>query len=199
MTHKLINRLEKRRASRKMHSVPHSLLLTSYFLILTFYFLLFNYNFLIPKATAQQSRNPIPDTECQCGGGALTPTPTNAGTNFLLCFEENTDPYYQSVYSADGYLGIYCASMGDLDTVTITCNRYPNFSKVFVLEPNATFSYDITGDSLDDLWIVSDESVDNRVVQVHSTAPIVCYGLDYKRWSADAFCALPQEYSGTEY
>ena len=114
MTHKLINRLEKRRASRKMHSVPHSLLLTSYFLILTSYFLLLNYYLLLPKATAQQSRNPIPDTECQCGGGALTPTPTNAGTNFLLCFEENTNPYYNPSDSADGYLGIYCASMGDL-------------------------------------------------------------------------------------
>ena len=107
--------VEKPRIRRKMHSGPHFslpyLLLLLYFFILTFTFY-FNYNFLIPKATAQQSRNPIPDTECQCGGGALTPTPTNAGTNFLLCFEENTDPYYQSVYSADGYLGIDCASMG---------------------------------------------------------------------------------------
>lgn len=117
----------------------------------------------------------------------------------MLCFEENVDPYYQSIYSANGYLGIYCASQGDLDTVTITCNHYPNFSKVFILEPNATFSYDITGDSLDDLWIVTDEAVDDRVVQVHSNLPIVCYGLDYKQWSADAFCALPQEHLGTEY
>jgi hypothetical protein len=170
----------------------------SWFLRVLLLFILHTSYFIL-SATAQQSRNPVPDTECECGGGALTPTPTNAGTNFLLCFEENTDPYYQSIYSADGYLGIYCASMGDLDTVTITCNRYPNFSKVFILQPNASFSYDITGDSLDDLWIVSDESVDNRVVQVHSSAPVVCYGLDYKRWSADAFCALPQEYSGTEY
>src|ERR1700677_532381 len=70
-------------------------------------------SFILSPAHAQhittlQPRNPVPDTQCQCGGGAITPSPTNSGTNFLLCFEENTDP----VYSAGSYLGVYVASLG---------------------------------------------------------------------------------------
>jgi hypothetical protein len=162
-----------------------------YLLLLTSYFLPFQIH-------AQQTNHPTPDSLCQCGGPALTTVPTNAGTNFLLCFEENIDQYYRSIYSSGGYLGIYCASLGTQDTVTITCNHYPSYSKVFILTPNGSFTYTVTGDSLLS-WIVSSEVVDDRVVQVHSTSPIVCYGMNYKRWSADAFCALPLEYSGTDY
>ncbi len=161
--------------------------------------ILFNDCVILSTAHAQQTNDPAPDSLCECGGAAITTTPTNAGTNFLLCFEENTDPYYHSIYSADGYLGVYLASTGNIATVTITCNRYPTLNKVIALQADQSVSLDLTGDSLDDLWIVSDESVDERVVQVHSTSPIVCYGLDYKRWSADAFCALPLEYAGTDY
>ncbi len=95
-------------------------------------------------------------------------------------------------------MGIYCASLGAPDTVTITCNHYPTYRKVFVLSAYGSFTYTVSGDSLLS-WIVSDESVDDRVVQVHATAPIVCYGMNYKRYSADAFCALPAEYAGTDY
>ena len=180
--------------NRKVKAIA---LRASWFLRVTFLFMLHT-SYLIPSASSQQASHPVLDTACQCGGGAMTATPTNAGTNFLLCFEENIDEHYQSNYSADGYLGIYCVSLGDLDTVTITCNHYPSYSKVFILQPNASFDYTVEGDSLLS-WIVSDETVDDRVVQVHSNAPIVCYGMNYKRWSADAFCALPQEYSGTQY
>ncbi len=178
---------------------------TSWMMRVILIFILHNSNFILSPAHAQQSRNPVPDTQCQCGRGAVTPTPTNSGTNFLLCFEENTTP----VYSVGDYLGVYVASLDDPVTVTITCNRYPSMNKVFVLQPNDKIFYDISDDTLHeplgvidtmrDLWIVSDEAVDNAVVQVQATAPVVCYGLDYKRYSADAFCALPQEYSGTDY
>jgi hypothetical protein len=186
------NRVGKERALRKM-------LVAFFFILHTSYFIL--------SAHAQQQNNGT--TAPDCGGPSLTSTPTNAGTNFLLCFEENTDPYFHSIYSSSGYLGMYIASTGDTATVTITCNRYPAMHKVFVLAANQAISYNITDDTLReplgaidtmrDLWIVSDEATDERVVQVQSTSPIVCYGMDYKRWSADAFCALPEEYSGTEY
>jgi IgGFc binding protein len=156
------------------------------------------------RAHAQQARNPIPDTECQCGGPAITTTPTNAGTDFLLCFEENIDGLYSSQYSSGSDLEIYIASLADTATVTITSKAYPALDTVFFLQPNSLLTYDITNASVQgvpmhNLWVVSDEVPDNTVVQVQSTSPIVCYGLNYKDASADAFCALPAQSAGTDY
>ncbi len=166
---------------------------------------IFAWSLALPTgAAAQQTVNPIPDSLCQCGGGAHTLTPTNAGTDFLLCFEENIDASFSSAYSSGSDLQIYIASLGDLDTVTVTTKAYPALNKVFILQPNASLTYDISNDVLQgvpmhNLWIVSDEVPDNTVVQVQSTSSIVCYGLNYKNESADAFCALPAQSAGTDY
>ncbi len=154
--------------------------------------------------TTLQTRTPINDTECQCGGGATVPAPTNAGTDFMLCFEENIDQYYDSLASTGSDLQIYIASLGDLDTVMVSTKAYPALDTVFILQPNSSVTYDITnalvqGVPMHKLWIVSDEIADNTVVQVQSTSSIVCYGLNYKDESADAFCALPVQSAGTDY
>jgi hypothetical protein len=166
-----------------------------------------------PTASAQhittlQTPNPTPDTQCECGGGATVPAPTNAGTDFMLCFEENIDAIYNDD-NLPAYDEIYVASIDDIDTVTITCKTYPSMNKVFILQPNASLSYDVSDDTLHEglgvvdtmhnLWIVSDEQPDNTVVQVQSTGTIVCYGMDYKQESADAFCAIAKESAATDY
>ncbi|HEY3875367.1 MAG TPA: hypothetical protein VGM92_07805 [Candidatus Kapabacteria bacterium] len=139
-----------------------------------------------------------------CGGPSITTPPSNAGTVFLLCFEENIGIAPVGSH-ADGYLGVYLASTGDTATVTITSNLYPGYQKVIFLKANGDTSYDISDDSLSqpggmrNLWIDDDEEVNNAVVQVSSTSPVVCYGLDYKPSSADAFCALPGDDAGTDY
>ena len=176
------------------------LFLFSFFLLLTI---------PVPKLLAQQTRQPVYDTECQCTiSPAITTTPTNAGTEFLLCFEENTNPNPVNSHR-EGYLGIYLASIGDTATVTITCKKYPALRRIFFLQSNGSVTYDISDDTLHetggmidtmrDLWINSDETNDETVVEVDATSPIVCYGLNEKPYSADAFCALPGEYAGTEY
>jgi len=125
-------------------------------------------------------------------------TPKSSGTDFLLCFEQNIDP--TQTFGDSSYIEIYMASLGDVDTVTITSRRYPNFKKVFVLQPNGSQTYRITNDpALWDLWITSHGDTDNRVVRVQSSAPIACYGMNYKVFSADAFLALPHQSSGTDY
>lgn len=126
----------------------------------------------------------------------------------MLCFEENIDANYFDG-SLPAYDEIYIASLGDLDTVTITCKTYPSMNKVFIIQPNGSLSYDVSDDTLNmgagvvdtmhNLWIVSDEVADNTVVQVQSTGPIVCYGMDYKQESADAVCAISKESAATDY
>jgi hypothetical protein len=119
----------------------------------------------------------------------------------LLCFEQNNYPGYET----GGYLEVYVASLGDTATVTITSRLHPSLNKVFFLQANSSISYDISDDTIpgggqmQDLWIVSDEVPDNTVVQVQATAPVVCYGLDYKVYTADAFCAISGQSAGTDY
>ncbi|HEY3875369.1 MAG TPA: T9SS type A sorting domain-containing protein [Candidatus Kapabacteria bacterium] len=159
---------------------------------------------LSQAASAQQTYTPI--TQPDCGGPSITPTPTNAGTDFMLCFEENIDTGF---FQEGAYLEIYIASLDDSATVTITTRLHPSFLKTVFLQPHSSLTERISADSVDigngqksdmhDLFIMSDEIPDNAVVEVQATSPIVCYGMDYKNESADAFCALPQDYAGTDY
>ena len=162
---------------------------------------LFAWCLLTGRANAQQENHPVPDTACQCGGGAMTNTPTNAGTDFLLCFEENIDASYDYT---PAYCEIYVASLDDTATVTITSRLHPSLNKVYFLQAHSSITDKISDDSVQgapmhDLWIVSDEVPDNTVVEVQSTSPIVCYGMDYKSETADAFCAIAKESAGTDY
>ena len=146
-----------------------------------------------------------------CGGNSSSNAPTNAGTEFLLCFEQNIDTFTTYDYpGGGGYLEIYIASVSDVpDTVTITSNRYPTLHASFALPVGGYKIYRISDsiiqaglgvlDTMRDLWITSDGVPDNRVVDVKATSPIVCYGLDFKYQSADAICALPKNNAGTDY
>ncbi|HET6402176.1 MAG TPA: hypothetical protein VFH95_12375 [Candidatus Kapabacteria bacterium] len=147
--------------------------------------------------------------QADCGGQSSSSQPTNAGTEFLLCFEQNIDNSPTVDNATGGYLEIYLATLDYAATITVTSNRYPALNKTFFLQAHSSQIYRISdsvlqegggvSEMMNDLWITSDEVADNRVVMVQSTASIVCYGLDYKWESADAFCALPINSAGTDY
>ena len=146
------------------------------------------------------------DEKPLCGGDAPEIGVTSAGTQFLLCFEQN---YQADNALPDSYLEIYIATLDQAATVTIRSNRYPKLNKVFNVAARSSQVYRITDEILDygggvteqlsDLWITSDESVDQRVVRVDATAPITCYGMNKRQYTADAFLALPKTTAGTEY
>ena len=179
---------------------------TSSFLGLFAVVALFVITFYTVPTHAQQSRQNIVDTPCFCHiSPAITRVPTNSGTDFMLCFEENID---KNDSSNAPYLEVYVAALADTATVTITSRRYPNLDTSFFLQANSSVSYTISNASVNvggimeqmkSLWIESDEVADDAVVEVQATSPVVCYGMDYKDLSADAFCAIPAEYAGTDY
>ena len=146
------------------------------------------------------------DAKPLCGDDALTSTVTSSGTQFLLCFEQNSQA---DNTLPESYLEIYIATLDLPATVTITCNRYPLLDKIFTVAAHSSQVYRITDDVLDygggvteklsDLWITSDETVDQRAVRVDATAPITCYGMNKRQFSADAFLALPKGPAGTDY
>ena len=130
----------------------------------------------------------------QCGnlGSAYRPS-SNSGDEFLLCFEQNatladTDP---------GYFDIYLASTGDSATVTITCRAFPLFQKTLSIPAGGSTVYRISNDITPN--ILSSETVDMNVVHVAATASIICYGMNHKIASADAFLALPRNVATTDY
>jgi hypothetical protein len=123
--------------------------------------------------------------------------PTNAGTSFQLCFEQNYDTINTPNDSA--YCEIDIATLDAASTtITITSRHYPSFLKTFILGPRATQTYRIT-DSCPNIWIISSERADDRVVSVSATSPIICYGMNSKFETSDDFLALPDSYAGTDY
>ncbi|HET9135691.1 MAG TPA: T9SS type A sorting domain-containing protein [Candidatus Kapabacteria bacterium] len=133
---------------------------------------------------------------CNGKGGIA---PKNSGREFLLVYMDNQgepDEIYQD---------IYVASLGDSAVVTISCRAY-QFSSldstIVKLAPNQGMSVPISGLHLSHRYLVTgSESIDDHTIHVVSTAPIVCYGMNHKRFSADAFLALPKEVValGSEY
>lgn len=127
----------------------------------------------------------------------MGPPPSNAGTEFLLCFERNSDiaRFDQSIE----YCEIDIATLdAPLTTITITSRRYPALNHVVTLGPRDTVTWRIS-DIWPDLWINSADTIDDRVVKVTATSPIICYGQNRKEATADGFLALPVSSCGTEY
>jgi len=174
----MINLLAMTRHSLSRASVSQALLLT---------FTLSLASLVLPTATRAH-------TDCD-GSGAKQGV---KGTEFLLCFEQNTIGTFSFVDG--GYLDIYLASVDDPATVTITSKRYPSLNQVIVLQPHSSQTYRITDDpSFQDLWINSTDVPDPRVVHVVSSAPIICYGMDHRPQSSDAFLAFPRSSCAADY
>jgi len=141
---------------------------------------------------------PAPTVHAQaplCGGDAPPNSVTNAGTEFLLVFDQNEVQGYPNPEVS--YQEIYIAALKDSATVTITSRGHVGVVKTYKLGPYEDVTYRIGNQ--EDYLIFSNEVVDDGAVHVVSTAPIVCYGLNHRLNTADAFIALPRQIAGTEY
>lgn len=138
-----------------------------------------------------------------CGGTGVVDDNTNEGREFLLCYMQN-----ELVTDADineTYQDIYLASLDDVEdsngkvTITITCNAFPTYKEIIQLSKRSSLTYHISRVLNQFVLIYSNEVVDDMVVQVASTHPIICYGMNHKKNTADAFLALPKNVAGDEY
>jgi hypothetical protein len=128
---------------------------------------------------------------CNGKGGVA---PGTSGREFLLVYMQNAPEESSEIYQ-----DIYIASLGDTATVTISCRAYQNSpldTTVIGLGKNQGASVPISTLHPSHRYLVTGpESVDDHTIHVVSTSPIVCYGMNHKRFSADAFLAMPKEIS----
>ncbi len=118
---------------------------------------------------------------------------TNAGLEFLLCFQDNDA---SNDREPEVYQEVYVASTGQAATVEITSLAEPGFKETILLAPNQSKTYRFE-QSRGFMMVSTIES--EQVIKVKANAPIVCYGLNHKRYSADAFMAMPRNSAGTEF
>lgn len=145
----------------------------------------------------------------QCGDPGRLADVTNTGTEFLLCFDQNDA--VERFPDDRGYLEIYFASLDQPAEITVTSRAYPKLHRVINIAARSAYTYRITDDTIQyhgtsrtldtmsNLWITSSGQPDDRVVHVLSSAPIVCYGMNHKVNTTDAFLALPRQTAGTDY
>jgi hypothetical protein len=133
-----------------------------------------------------------------CGGHGKSETKLNSGTEFLICFMQNELQGYDDG-NASSYRNIYLASLDDTATVTFTCGAYPGFKKSVKLGKRDTLAYPIENDLHNYVLINSDEIVDDGCVKVVATSPIVCYGMNHKQYTADAFVGYPKNVADLDY
>ncbi len=137
-----------------------------------------------------------------CSCGAEQPGSTNTeGKEFLLVYMQNEQPGYDPDTNVTAYDDLYIASMNATPTnVVVTCKAYPTDTLYITLPPNSStvkrFPRAFKGKSVE---MVGGGEVDPRVVKVVADYPIICYGMNHKNVSGDAFIALPKGVAGTTY
>jgi hypothetical protein len=136
-------------------------------------------------------------TSDPCGGKGRIDSVTNTGTEFLLVYDQNEKPDYTD----SAYQDIFIACLDSAAQVTITCRQFPMYSKVINLAKRASISYRLSAEAALNFNVLvnSNEVVDNTVVHVVSTAPIICYGMSHKVFTTDAFLAFPKTSASVDY
>ncbi|HYM20967.1 MAG TPA: T9SS type A sorting domain-containing protein [Candidatus Kapabacteria bacterium] len=125
-----------------------------------------------------------------CDGGK--PIITNGGTDFLLVYMQNDDQTYDPYPDPSCYQDVYVANIENSPvTVTTTC-KGNNFSEVDILPVNGSKVIRLTRPLATDFIVETEEVVSNMAVRVSATGNIVCYGMNHKSVSADAFMAIPR-------
>ncbi len=154
---------------------------------------------LLCTATSSRAQYWLDD----CGGTGKIGGETNSGTEFLLCYMQNELPTYVDINAT--YQDLYLAALDEVDpntnnvTITITCRAFPQFNEVIQLPRRGSLTYHIDKILKQFVLIESNEIVDDKVIKVVSSHPIVCYGMNHKLYSADAFIAYPKGKSQTDY
>lgn len=118
---------------------------------------------------------------------------TNAGLEFLLCFQDNDA---SNDKEPDVYQEVYVAATGVPARVEITSLAEPGFVEIIDLGPKDSRTYRF--EQSRGFMIVSTLETE-QVIKVKASAPIVCYGLNHKHYSADAFMAMPRKSAGLEF
>ncbi len=153
---------------------------------------------LLCTATSSRAQYWLDD----CGGTGSKIKNNNAGQEFLLCYMQNelsTDEDINATYQ-DVYLAAL-DEVGDDDSVVIalSCKAFPNYKDTVKLAKRGSLTYPISRILSRFVLIYSNEVVDDMVVRVTSSHPIVCYGMNHKKNTADAFLALPRNVAETDY
>jgi hypothetical protein len=118
---------------------------------------------------------------------------TNAGLEFLLVFQDNdaTNDKEPEIYQE-----VYVATIGEPAKVEITSLAEPGLKEIIHLGAKDSKTYRIESNRE---FMLRSTLADQHVVKVTSDMPIVCYGLNHKHYSADAFMAMPRKVAGTEF
>lgn len=151
------------------------------------------YRFLF-SATVLLSFSLHAQAQTDCGNEGRPDSLTTAGTQFLVVFEQNEqdgqifDEVYQEIYVATG---------GQPAFVEITTRSALSYREAFTLDKHSSKIVRIPNNV--DGVVNTSEFVDDRVFRVNATAPIVCFGLNHKQYTADAFVALPKNTAGLEF
>jgi len=133
-------------------------------------------------------------TPCPVIGG--NPPPIAEGQEFLLCFMANELPSYSEFQ----YQDIYIASLDKPAVVRVWC-PYLKIDKTFNLGVFDTVTYHVSQDIArpEGAIIYVTEFKDSSCIYVSADVPIICYGMNHKRYSADAFLALPRHTADMHY
>ncbi len=135
-----------------------------------------------------------------CCGSEQPSSQTNSGTEFLLVFMQNESDDESQIPPTTDYQDVYIAALDQAATVTITDKAYPLFSVVKNLGAFQSATVRLNTAYPQGHFIVeSNEAVNKNAVRVVSTAAIVCYGMNHKAQTADAFLALPKHVATTDY
>lgn len=118
-----------------------------------------------------------------------TPPPTAEGQEFMLCFMANE----QLTMQDSQYQDIYIASLGRPAKVEIICPVL-GINKTFDLGVFDAMTYRVSNDIAREqgALIYINETIDSSCIYVRSSEPIICYGMNHKNFTADAFIALPR-------
>jgi hypothetical protein len=125
-----------------------------------------------------------------CGKGSPSNV-TNKGKEFYIVFMQNEDNV-TDVNKPTRYQHIFLASDDSDATVTVTCDAFPNNVDTFHLSKGQSTAFKISEKYPSDDYIVENtDTISKKAIHVVSTSPIVCYGMNHKEATADAFLALP--------
>lgn len=132
-----------------------------------------------------------------CGGGKIA-TVTNAGEDFLLVFMANElRDYDQSTTKSDSQI-VYIASTGAEADVLIAC-PVVGFNRTVHLKPYQGATVNLNQAPVGNCFLESNGVVNDTIVHVSATSDIVCYGMNHRTYTSDAFLCLPRQIAGTEY
>lgn len=130
-----------------------------------------------------------------CGGEGMPADVTNAGTEFLVVFMQNEERFYEF---PEEYQEIYLASVKDSCEVTITCRAYKDSVWKIKLNAKEALTWRLS-DVLDSVMMFGSQYISNLPIHVKATSSIVCYAMNHRNHTADAYLALPRQVAGLEY